>query len=191
MSDVSHIGKKLRKLRTERGLDLATLAEMSRLDEDILHRLESGHFLPSMALILKIARILDVRLGTFLDNDVEEYGVVVIRQGNPKNEVSFAGAELEQRPRFDFHPLATDKKGRHMEPFLIDVHPTGTRNHKFSTHEGEEFIYVLSGKLVIYHGNQRFSLSAGDSIYYDATVEHDIDAVDGDARILSIIYTPS
>jgi len=70
----------------------------------------------------------------------------------------------------DFFALAPDKKDRHMEPFLIDVHPTVSEDCTLSSHEGEEFIYVLSGGIEVTHGKDCFKLGAGDRSYYDSVV---------------------
>lgn len=78
-----------------------------------------------------------------------------------------------------------------MEPFLIDVHPAGEEQCAPSSHEGEEFIYVLSGEIEVSYGQERYRLSEGDSIYYDSVVPHDVHGVgNGSARILAVVYTP-
>ncbi len=64
-----------------------------------------------------------------------------------------------------------------MEPFVIDVHPTVSEDCMFSIHEGEEFIYVLTGKIQISYGPDVYILSPGDSIYYDSTTPHEVRAV--------------
>jgi quercetin dioxygenase-like cupin family protein len=78
-----------------------------------------------------------------------------------------------------------------MEPFVIDIHSSPEESHKLSSHEGEEFIYVLSGEIEIFYGKDVHRLNAGDSIYYDSIVPHDVH-VPGkeDARILAVVYAP-
>lgn len=79
-----------------------------------------------------------------------------------------------------------------MEPFMIDVAPSA-EGESFvpSSHEGEEFIYVLEGKLEIVYGKNTYQLEAGDSIYYDSIVAHHVHAAKGSsARILGVVYTP-
>ncbi len=87
--------------------------------------------------------------------------------------------------------MAEQKAGRHMEPFLIDIEPTSEENKKLSSHEGEEFIYVLEGTLLIKHGNEEYRLQQGDSIYYDSIVNHLVLADNNQvAKILAVVYTP-
>jgi quercetin dioxygenase-like cupin family protein len=77
-----------------------------------------------------------------------------------------------------------------MEPFIIDVHP-GSGKVNPSSHEGEEFIYVLSGQIEVLYGKDSFTLSTGDSIYYDSVISHHVHAVGTeDAKILAVVYAP-
>ena len=78
---------------------------------------------------------------------------------------------------------------KHMEPFVITVRPG--EDESLSSHEGEEFIYVLSGRIAIAYGKDLHDLEPGDSIYYDSLVPHQVRAVgDGPARILAVVYAP-
>ena len=90
-----------------------------------------------------------------------------------------------------YHALSTDKMGRHMEPFIIDVMPAKDADFIFSTHEGEEFIFVIEGVIEINYGKNTYILNDGDSIYYDLIVAHHVHAGnDKPAKILGVIYTP-
>jgi mannose-6-phosphate isomerase-like protein (cupin superfamily) len=92
----------------------------------------------------------------------------------------------------DFYSLASDKKDRHIEPFIIDVHPSLSKDYIPSSHEGEEFIYVLAGEIEVCYGKEHYKLNAGDSIYYDSIVPHDVHALgNADARILAAVYAPA
>ena len=64
-------------------------------------------------------------------------------------------------------------------------------NFKLSAHEGEEFIYVMSGEVEIDYGKEKYSLKEGDSIFYDSIVEHHVHgAIGKSARILAVVYIP-
>jgi quercetin dioxygenase-like cupin family protein len=91
----------------------------------------------------------------------------------------------------DFYSMGAGKRDRHMEPFLIDVKPRSGEAPPLSAHEGEEFIYVLSGAIQINYGKTTYELNAGESIYYDSVVPHDVRAKNKEtARILAVIYAP-
>ena len=77
-----------------------------------------------------------------------------------------------------------------MEPFIIDIIPNQKSKPSKSSHEGEEFIYVLEGMVTIHYGNDVFELAAGDSIYLDSIVNHLVTTDTNNARILGIVYVP-
>ncbi len=72
----------------------------------------------------------------------------------------------------DFFSLAAGKAARHMEPFIITVHPGEDR--ELSEHEGEEFMYVLDGTIEVEYGKDLYTLTQGDSIYLDSIVPHQV-----------------
>ena len=147
--------------------------------------------MPSLAPIIKISLVLGVRLGTFLD-DQDETGPAICRKTEAKDTISFSNNAIQSRKHMEYHSLSQDKSGRHMEPFLIDVAPSEDGvDFVLSTHEGEEFIYVLEGVLEINYGKNTYILEEGDSIYYDSIVAHHVHAAaDNTAKILGVIYTP-
>ncbi len=184
------VGAKLTQIRESRKLTRELLAERSQLPLELIRNLEEGDHIPSLTPLIKIGRALGVRLGTFLD-DVENIGPVVNRKGRLQKAVRFAGKAKASSGELDFHALAMDKSGRHMEPFLIDIHPDPDQEFPQSSHEGEEFIYVLGGRIEISYGKDVHHLEEGDSIYYDSIVPHHVHAFgDASARILAVVYAP-
>jgi len=78
-----------------------------------------------------------------------------------------------------------------MEPFVINIQANKTKDFVMSSHEGEEFIYVLEGIIQISYGKDTFILEEGDSIYYDSIIDHLVQAGNGeDAKILAVVYAP-
>ena len=76
MDSTRIVGEKIKSLRETKEISVAELAERSGLAEEQINRIEINVDLPSLAPLIKIARALGVRLGTFLD-DQEEQGAVV------------------------------------------------------------------------------------------------------------------
>jgi quercetin dioxygenase-like cupin family protein len=91
-------------------------------------------------------------------------------------------------PSFHYTALGKGKSDRNMEPFLIEVAPEAMDTS--SSHQGEEFIYVLDGTLRVEYGRAVHTLQPGDSIYYNSIVPHAVSAEGGPARILAVIYFP-
>jgi transcriptional regulator with XRE-family HTH domain len=186
------IGAKIKSIRESKQLSLTDMAERSGLGIEQVERIENNVDFPSLAPLIKIARVLGVRLGTFLD-DQSELGPVVCRKkdSNEDNSISFSNNAAVSRKHMEYHSLSQDKSGRHMEPFLIDIAPSENADFTLSTHEGEEFIYVLAGIVEINYGKNTYLLDEGDSIYYDSIVAHHVHAANGSAaKILGVVYTP-
>lgn len=186
------IGEKIRNIRESQELTIEEVAERSGVDMEQIQRIENNKDFPSLAPLIKIARVLGVRLGTFLD-DQAELGPVISRkkEADKAAGISFSNNAMLSRRHMSYQSLSQDKSGRHMEPFLIDIEPSESADFITSTHEGEEFIYVLEGIIEINYGKTTYVLEEGDSIYYDSIVAHHVHAANGDvARILGIIYTP-
>lgn len=185
------IGEKIKSLRTLKEISIEELAERSELTVDQIRRIEDNIDIPSLAPLIKIARTLGVRLGTFLDDQPDEVGAVVCRQGEADDTVSFSNNAVDARQHLHYHSLARSKTDRHMEPFVIDIDAGENEDFRLSAHEGEEFILVMSGKLEVNYGKQTYVLNEGDTIYYDSIVPHHVHAYEGQAaRILAVIYTP-
>ncbi|MDR2039486.1 MAG: XRE family transcriptional regulator [Bacteroidales bacterium] len=186
------IGGKIKSIRESRNLSLDEVAERSGVRKEQIERIENNVEIPSLAPLIKIARVLGVRLGTFLD-DQTELGPVISRKKNNKdnNTIRFTDNVSVVRKHMEYHSLSQDKAGRHMEPFLIDIEPAKGVDFTLSTHEGEEFIYVLEGVIEINYGKDVFILEEGDSIYYDSIVAHHVHAGNEEsAKILGVVYTP-
>ncbi|MEA4850017.1 MAG: cupin domain-containing protein [Paludibacter sp.] len=184
------VGGKINSLMTTKNVTIQDLSERSGLTVSQIELLLSGDKVPSLAVLIKIARGLGVRVGTFLD-DSEQLGPVVHRQSELKDAATFSSQLSTANSHLDFFSLAGNKAGRHMEPFVIDIKPSPTHEPILSTHEGEEFIFVLKGKVKIIYGKEQHILNVGDSIYYDSIVDHLVSAVDDEpAQIVAVVYTP-
>ena len=190
MSEDNKIGKKIRQVRESKKMTVEELAKASGNSVELIESLEEGSFIPSMTPLFKIARALGVRLGTFLD-DMPQTGPFVVKSGQSEEIIHFTGSisNLEEST-LDLYSLAYGKGDRHMEPFIVDLHPKKVEKYELSTHEGEEFIYVMGGQIELLYGQERYLLNTGDSIYYDSVIPHDLHAHEKEAKILAVIYSP-
>ena len=178
------VGEKIKSLREDKSITIEELAQRSGLAMEQIERIENNIDIPSLAPLIKIARVLGVRLGTFL-------GPVVCRKKEAKDAISFSNNAIHSRKHMEYHSLSKSKADRHMEPFIIDVMPTEDTDFVLSSHEGEEFIMVMEGIMEISYGKNTYLLEEGDSIYYDSIVPHHVHAYEGQAaKILAVVYTP-
>ena len=186
------VGSKIKGIRESKNLSIEEIAESSGLSVDQINSIENDQNLPSLGPLIKIARALGVRLGTFMD-DNDALGPVVCRAEDREKDssISFSNGATDARKHMEYHPLAQQKAGRHMEPFVIDINPTENLDYKLSAHEGEEFIYVMDGEVEIEYGKEKYLLKEGDSIFYDSLVKHHVHGAPGkSAKILAVVYIP-
>ena len=155
------IGEKIKSLRSIKEISIEELAESTGLSTDQITRIEENVDIPSLAPLIKIARALGVRLGTFLDDQDSESGPVVCRRGEADDTISFSNNATDSRQHMHYHSLSRSKTDRHM------------------------------GMVEITYGKNTYILEEGDTIYYDSIVPHHVHAYEGQAtRILAVIYTP-
>ena len=170
MTNNTIVGKKIQGIRESKNLSIEEISERSGLSAEQIQSIENDQYLPSLGPLIKIARALGVRLGTFLD-DNDDLGPVVCRAADRERDrsISFSNDAAEARQNMIYHSLAKQKAGRHMEPFVIDVQPS------------EEIAY----------GKETYSLQEGDSIFYDSIVKHHVHGAPGkSAKILAVVYIP-
>ncbi len=190
MSNSTIVGKKIKSLRESKNISIDELSERSGLATTQISSIEESENLPSLAPLIKIARVLGVRLGTFLD-DNDGLGPIITRKDAKNESISFSGGAVNARTHMEYFSLAGDKSGRHIEPFIIDIQADNDSEFTLSAHEGEEFIYVLDGEIEINYGKDVYSLQQGDSVFYDSIVEHHVHAKAGKAaKILAVVYAP-
>ena len=189
MEENKEFALKVKSIRERQGMSIEELAEKSDVKVEILEAMENGEIIPSLTPLTKMAKALGVRLGTFLD-DTPQIGPVVVRGGEPENTLYFSGREdVTNASNLEFHSLGTGKIDRNIDPFIIDItYEEG--DYKLSSHEGEEFIYVLEGEIELEYGKDKFAVAPGDSIFYDSVVPHHLHAKGGNAKILAVLYTP-
>ena len=192
MSNNNIVGSKIKGIRESKNLTIEEISERSGLSVEQINSIENDQNLPSLGPLIKVARALGVRLGTFMD-DNDALGPVVTRAKDREadSSISFSNGAVDARKHMEYHPLAQQKAGRHMEPFIIDINPSDDLDYKLSQHEGEEFIYVMEGELEVDYGKEKYSLLPGDSIYYDSIVKHHVHSAPGKpAKILALVYIP-
>ncbi|SFC71458.1 transcriptional regulator, XRE family with cupin sensor [Xylanibacter ruminicola] len=192
MNNHSVVGAKIKGLRETKNLSIDVIAERSGLTVEQIESIENDVNLPSLGPLIKIARALGVRLGTFMD-DNDALGPIVCRAEDREKDssISFSNGATDARKHMEYHPLAQQKAGRHMEPFVIDINPEENPNFQLSDHEGEEFIYVMQGEVELVYGKETYHLGEGDTIYYDSIVKHHLHGAPGkSAKILAVVYIP-
>lgn len=190
MEKNEEFASKMKSIRERQNMTIEELADASGVKLDVLKAMENGEVIPSLTPLTKMARALGVRLGTFLD-DTPQIGPVITRGGKTENTLYFSGREdVTNATNLEYHSLGAGKIDRNIDPFIIDIeYEPGEK--ELSSHEGEEFIYVLEGEIEVIYGKDTFVISEGDTIFYDSVVPHHLHATgEKNSKILAVLYTP-
>ena len=189
MEKNKEFASKMKSIRERQNMTIEELAEASGVKLEVLQAMENGEVIPSLTPLTKMARALGVRLGTFLD-DTPQIGPVVTRGGKTENTLYFSGREdVTNATNLEYHSLGAGKIDRNIDPFIIEIaYEEGEK--ELSSHEGEEFIYVLEGEIEVIYGKDSFIIGEGDSIFYDSVVPHHLHANGKNSKILAVLYTP-
>jgi len=174
---------------TEKNISIEELARQAGLKQDYLNGLEKQNLFPSLGPLLKISRALGVRLGTLLDDQVSP-DPLIVRKDAPKEEIHML-PDKDKPVALKFFSLGKGKTDRHMEPFYIEILPESAKEKKLSSHEGEEFIVVVTGEVEVIYGQDTHILKSGDSIYYNSIVPHCVSCHSEEtAAIYAVLYVP-
>jgi len=165
------VGPRLRELRHRRGLTLADLAERTGISESTLSRLEGGSRKPTLELLLPLAEVyavpLDDLVGAPRTGDPRIHPRPVTRHGMTHIPLSHPG-------------------GVQAHKLLIPPRPGAEPDPELKTHEGFEWLYVISGRLRLLLGDQSLVLKPGEAAEFDTRVPHWLGA-DGDRTVELLI----
>jgi transcriptional regulator with XRE-family HTH domain len=175
------IASRIRELRESAGVSAAQAAEKLGIGPAEYGNYESGAIDVPISALYGIAGEFRVDLTDLMTGkspNLERY--CVVREGK--------GPRIERYPGYDFQSLAFDYRGRAFEPLLVTLDPV--KNHSISLvkHDGQEFNFVVSGRVRVVLGGNAVDLGKGDSVFFDPTIPHGQLALDeAPACFLTII----
>ena len=183
---VVDVAERVKRAREQRGLSLLDISRRTGLDTSLLSEIEEGQSAPPLGTIIKLAKALEMKMGYFISGD-ELKPFTIVRRGDRK-VVSRYDVKRDKHYGYGYESLAPYKKNRHMEPFLVTLQPAITEEER-SAHDGQEFIFVLNGRMEVRLAEEIHVLEPGDSIYYDSTVPHLVKCHGQETtRILAVLY---
>lgn len=177
------IGKILARHRKQNGWTLAEVSGRTGVSISALSKIENGLSQPAYSVLLRLAEGLDLDVSVLL-------GQAHARFGQGVREITPAGqGVIFQNEMGRYEDVAAGISGKAMQPMVIDIPARGKGAPPVrSQHQGQEYVMVLSGRVVF---EMQFYaptlLNAGDSLYFDSGVEHGFTSDDPEgARILSV-----
>ena len=157
------VGKRLREIRTLRGLSMRSLADMSGLNINTLSLIENERTSPSVSTLQQLAQSLNVNITEFFEVEAHSKKVVYQKQGK-RPRISFAHNTVED--------LAAGMPRFGAEPILVTLHPNAGSGKNPIVHTGREFVYCLEGRVAYTVGDEKYLLEPGDSLLFEAYLPH-------------------
>lgn len=174
------LGRNLRRLRTRQGLSLERLARVSGVSRAMLGQIELGRSVPTITLLWKIARALDVSIAALTSTSAQE-GVVVLRQTQARTLSTADGLVLSRA-------LFPGDGDRRVEFHEILLHPGAVEDGSRQSPGTVEHLVVAMGSVEVTVGGVRHRLERRDAILFDADLRHAIrNAGDGDALLYRVL----
>ena len=181
---VEDVGQRIRKIREEKGVALEELSRLTGFDVKFLSSLEKNEAQPQLGTVIKLSKALDSAFGRLVSGVGDK--LYSITRKNERRIISRSTSRAGKKQLYTYKSLAPEVKGRHMEALIVQLEVDPDK--EISVHDGEEFIFVLNGIVVLEIGDDKFELEAGDSVYYLSTTPHHIAAKMDKTTILAVLY---
>ena len=179
------LGDRIRKAREIHSLTVEELSGRTGIDADILKRVEGNRMIPPLGDLVKLGKALETRM-SYLVSPGTDKPMTVLRADQRKEASRHLGKRAERYGYF-YESLAPEKANRSMEPFIVTLTPS--EEVQPSTHDGQEFLFVLQGQMMVQVSGQKEYLEPGDAVYYDSTKPHFVKCVGGrETKILAVLY---
>ncbi len=176
----SEIAERMKAIREMAGITRETLAAELKLEVERLGSYEEGEEDIPVGVLLGAAARLGVDVTALITGEEPRLKVYsLVRKGR--------GLEVERRKEYRYRDLAYNFQGRKAEVFLVTVEPGKAAAAHGYAHEGQEFNYLLSGRMEVIIDGHELELAEGDSVYFDSGKEHAMAAIgDEGATFLAV-----
>lgn len=177
---IRQIAERLRGLREALDISPATMAEAAMVDEPEYLLYESGGKDIPVSLLHNISSHFNIEMTALLFGEEPRMRTYYLtRKGQ--------GVAIERTKAYKYQSLAAGFAGRNADPFIVTVEPSD-RPLSLNTHAGQEFNYVLEGKMMLEINGRELMLEEGDSLYFNAELPHGMKALDNrTVRFLAVI----
>ncbi len=155
-----NIGQRIKRLRIKNGLTLEELASRCELTKGFISQLERDLTSPSIATLSDITEALGISMAEFFIEEEDEK--IVFSQDD---------FFVDEKEDVTIQWIVPNAQKNEMEPIEIHLRPQA-RSFTIGPHEGEEFGYVLSGRVVLVDGEKRYMIKKGQTFYIKGSNEH-------------------
>jgi electron transfer flavoprotein alpha subunit len=177
--DNDGFGNRLKKLREGHDWRIEALAEATGQTPDFIQQVEDNAISPPVGFLLRLSKALNVDPGTFLGKEAQ----VAIRDRRLE-------AYVRRTQNYSYQTLTEGSKADHLRAFMVTIEPHDTHKPVAYKHEGEEFIYVMSGELELSLDNKSHVLKPGEHMHFNSYIPHRLKSLSSEpTRCLVVLYT--
>jgi quercetin dioxygenase-like cupin family protein len=172
------VGGKIKNARLTKGVALDFVANETGFSTEYLESVEAGEAMPPVGTILQIARALDIDSALLLKE--QDSGMTDRIKASSKRTDNYA-----------YETLTPGVEKKHLKAFQITIDPMQDHSGVSYQHEGEEFVYVLSGKIQVLVGDNVNILAEGDSLHFNSGIRHKLSNLGEETALLVVVlYVP-
>ena len=177
MDKTKSVAERITKARQDKGLSVEELAGQAGCSEEYLEWVEDGQVDPPVALLLRLAKAMQLDSGVFLQTS------------------DLSSQRLEEASKrtknYSYKTLTPQEADKHLMAFSVTIPPKTDHDDVGYQHEGEEFIYVLSGEVMLTVDKEPKRLTERESFRFNANLDHHLsNPGDKEAELLVILYVP-
>jgi len=178
---LKEIGARLGALRDIFDISVEKMAETMQITVDEYAAYEKGQRDFSFSFLQNAANIFGVEVVEIISGESPRLTkCALVRNGE--------GFDIERRKAYDYKHLAYTFTKKKAEPFLVTVEPKENEKLVQHSHEGQEFDFLLSGRMEFHFDNIVYELGEGDSVYFDSGTPHAMKAIGNQsAKFLAVV----
>lgn len=179
---MKEIAQRIKELRELSDIDADEIANNLNMPVETYMGYEEGENDIPASVLYEIAQNLEVDMGLLLTGEETRMHIfTVTRKGK--------GVRVERRKQYKYENLAEKFIHKKAEPFIVTVKPRSDKSKPTTnSHPGQEFNYIIKGSLKVYIHDNEIILEKGDSIFFDSSYEHAMEALnDKKAKFLAIV----
>ncbi|MBW2128020.1 MAG: helix-turn-helix transcriptional regulator [Deltaproteobacteria bacterium] len=173
------LGKRLMRLRRDRKLTLKHMANETGLTTQYISQVEKGEVLPPVGVVLQLSKALGIDSG------------ILLQEEKKQAEETSDQAYQRRTEAYSYRTLTPEARHKHLKAFKVFIDPLSHHEGVSYRHAGEEFIYVLKGKIEVMVGENSNILDPDQSLHFNSAVVHKLRNLSEEkAELLVVLYTP-
>ncbi len=173
---IQTVGEKIREMRERLKLDIDKLAEKTGYEPEYLRELEDGKISPAVGALIQISRAMAVDSSELLADEKKE---------------ARKKSHLKRTKAYSYKSLTPDAEDKHLWAYLVSLDPKKEHEMVAYQHEGEEFMFVIEGKVEVKVGEDIHVIKKGEHVHFNSGVKHHLRNLSSKvSTLIVVVYTP-